>query len=407
MNKSNISMKNLASNSKPDPSYKKIQKIVNTRIANNLSSLLKERGLTPTLFIEHQHLNDFFTPQHFNRLFNHPDQPPLSAVTVALMCDFFGVTFDNLISENFDPKEYKKSNTKLHKLYLDIEKVSQTENYQKQHTIPDFYFDFENTDTIHSSPKSRFFKGYFQNFFCYFFPTSSAENKQEKLLYGRLELSDAEKHCKVSLKIDTSGKYPETENDFKCDKEYVGYAVISSSVQTVYCILFGNDPGEFCFIAFRYMFLTKNNLHCRIAEVLSSSSGNGARRPTVLRMFISNTHIKQEHIPLITSAIHLNYSDIGISQSNLKELSIHSENYKKIIDNLINDYKKETFFVFDEKKEIITTAEKYLTKKEEIFDFIVALRNLSYSYRYNKISDSADDTIQYLLVQKGYYNDQK
>ena len=172
MNKSNISMKNLASNSKPDPSYKKIQKIVNTRIANNLSSLLKERGLTPTLFIEHQHLNDFFTPQHFNRLFNHPDQTPLSAVTVALMCDFFGVTFDNLISENFDPKEYKKSNTKLHKLYLDIEKVSQTENYQKQHTIPDFYFDFENTDTIHSSPKSRFFKGYFQNFFLYFFPTS-------------------------------------------------------------------------------------------------------------------------------------------------------------------------------------------------------------------------------------------
>lgn len=394
-------------NQKTTISYKVVQNNINNRIINNLLSLLKNRGLTPTLFMNQQKFADFFSIQHFNRLFNHPDKTPISAATVALMCDFFGVTFENLLSDNFNPFEYIENDTELHKIYLDIEKLGQEEKSKNRFkdAIPEFYFDFENIDTIQFSPKSRFFKGYFQNYFCYYFPTSSKESGKGKILYGRLELSDAGNYCKASLKIDTRGKYPENENDFRCDKEYVGYTVISSSVQNVYCILFGNDPGEFCFIAFRYMFLIKNNLYCRIAEVLSSSSGNGARRPTVLRMFISNTHIKKEHIPLVTSAIRLNYSNIAISQNRLEELSKYSDNYKKIVDTLINTYSDDKLYVFDEKTDLNATAEKHLSSKEEILEFIANLRNLSYSYQYNKVSDSSDDNILNLLTEKGYYKE--
>ena len=386
-------------------SFKVVQNNLNKRIVSNLDTLLEKRGLTRTQFIIQQGLECFFSKQHFNRLFNHPEETHISAATVALMCDFFGITFENLISENFNPNEYVKNNTKPHKVYLDIIRLGQATKVNKptKEETPEFYFDFENNDTIEFSPKNRFFKGYFQNYFCYYFPTSSRESSDGKILYGRLELSDAGNYCKATLKIDISGKYPEKECDFKCDKEYVGYTVISSSVRNVYCILFGNDPGDFCFIAFRYMFLNQKDLYCRIAEVLSSSSGNEARRPTVLRMFISSTHIKREHMPLIASAIHLNYSKVAITQNALEELSKYSDKYQNVVNDLTENYKSEMLYIFDEKKDLNTNAEKYLSSKEEVLEFVAKLRNLSYSYRYNKVSDSADDNIYDLLTEKGYY----
>lgn len=393
-------------NNHSEASYKIIQRNLNLRIVKNLTALLESRELTPTLFMNQQKLDRFISKQHFNRLFNHPENTPMSAAVVALMCDFFGVSFENLISEEFDPKEYKKNDTEIHKIYLDIEKLNRTEKAKTtaKGKTSELYFDFKNNDTIVHSPKNRFFKGYFQEYYCYYFPTSSKENSAGKILYGRLELSDAGNYCKATLKIDISGTYPEKESDFNCDKEYIGYTVISSSVRNVYCILFGNDPGDFCFISFRYMFLNRKNLYCRIAEVLSSSSGNEPRRPTVLRMFISSTHIKEEHMPLITSAIRLNYSKVTISQKSLDKLSQFSNEYKHIVDDLTGTYKQEnTLYMFDEKKDLKAKAEEYLSSTEEVLEFIARLRNLSSSYQYNKVSDSADDNIYDLLSQKGYY----
>lgn len=386
-------------------SYKTIQNNFNERIIRNLSSLLEKRGLSPTDIISHQQFTDFYSKQHFNRLFKHPNNTHISAATVALMCDFLGVTFENLISDKFNPDEYIKNDSETHKIYLDIEKLAQEKEHENtsKDDVSEFYFDFKNTDTVEASPKNRFFKGYFQNYYCYYFPTSSEESGNGKILYGRLELSDAGNYCKATLKIDTRGKYPENETDFRCDKEYVGYTIISSSIHNVYCVLFGDGPGEFCFIAFRYMFLNQNNLDCRIAEVLSSSSGNDARRPTVLRMFISNTHIKKEHIPLVASAIRLNYSRIAISQHSLKKLSEYSDKYKNIVDDLIRSYKSDNFYIFEEKEDLNAAAEKYFSSPEEILEFIAHLRNLSYSYQYNKISESSDNNIHNLLVKKGYY----
>ncbi len=385
-------------------SYKTIQKELNLRITQNLLSLLEQRGLTPTSFMNQLNIDGFFSCQHFNRLLKRPDETPISVAVAALLCDFFGISFDNLISENFDPKEYIKNDTRLHKKYIEMEALykSSSENFSNKET-PNFYFDFENNDTIEVLPNSRFFKGYLQKYFCYYFPTSSKESSKEKILYARLELSDAKNYCKATLKIDTRGVYPETESDFRCDKEYVGYTVISSSVQNVYCVLFGDDPGDFCFIAFRYMFLNRENLYCRIAEVLSSSSGNESRRPTVLRMFISNTHIKKEHIPFIASSIRLNYSKIAISKESLDILSQKSDDYRAIIDTLLNDSQNNILYVFNERKEIIAAGEKYLKTKERALEFAAEFRNLSYSYKYNKVSESSDDNIKDLLTEKGYY----
>ena len=87
-------------------SYKTIQKELNLRITQNLLSLLEQRGLTPTSFMNQLNIDGFFSCQHFNRLLKRPDETPISVAVAALLCDFFGISFDNLISENFDPKEY-------------------------------------------------------------------------------------------------------------------------------------------------------------------------------------------------------------------------------------------------------------------------------------------------------------
>jgi len=59
--------------------------------------------------------------------------------------------------------------------------------------------------------------------------------------------------------------------------------------------------------------------------------------------------------------------------------------------------------MFDEKKDLKAKAEEYLSSTEEVLEFIARLRNLSSSYQYNKVSDSADDNIYNLLSKKGYY----
>ena len=85
-------------------------------------------------------------------------------------------------------------------------------------------------------------------------------------------------------------------------------------------------------------------------------------------------------------------------------LSQLSNEYKQIVDDLTGTYKQEnTLYMFDEKKDLKAKAEEHLSSTEEVLEFIARLRNLSSSYQYNKVSNSADDNIYNLLSRKGYY----
>lgn len=386
-------------------SYDIIQNNLNERISVNLNNLIIARGYQPSTFAEQIDIDGFFTRQHFARLLKHPEQTHISLAAAILCCDFFGISIDNLISEKFNPREYKYNNSEVHQRYLNIEKVLKESPPKPVASlsasgIPAFDSIFGEHDTIISNPNHSLFKGYFQDYYCYYYPTVSEENKEERILYGLLTLSKCENYCKVTLKIDTSGIYKD-KNTY--DKEYTGYAVISSSVHSLHCIMFGPELGEFCFLMFRHFTLNKKPLFCRIAEVLSSSSGSEDRRPTILRMFLSNEKIKKEHIPLVASTIRLNYSKITISTEGLKELAAHSKKYEEIVSALLTTYNSRKIYFFDEQEDIYTTVKKYTNSQEETLEFIMHLRNLSYSYKYNKVSEKADKNIRYLLQQKGYY----
>lgn len=141
---------------------------------------------------------------------------------------------------------------------------------------------------------------------------------------------------------------------------------------------------------------------CRIAEVLSSSSISEHRRPTVLRMFLSKEPVKDSDLKVISPALFLNYSTIAIDKENLCKIGGTSEEYEKIIAELLAANNSQEMY-FCKEKDIFPIAQRYLKSKEAALEFLMQLRSLSFAYRYNKVSPKADDAVRDILLSRGYY----
>ena len=168
------------------------------------------------------------------------------------------------------------------------------------------------------------------------------------------------------------------------------------------CIMYSEDICEFCFIMFRFFKINYGKQNCRIAEALSSSSSNEDRRPTVLRMLLSQEPLADQDLKAVAPSLFLNYSTIAISEEKLKEIGEFSEDYNNIINEITgssNSYKMH----FLKETSVFNMAEKYIKKKEDIYSFLMLLRSESYAYRYNKVSKKADDIMRKILLSKGYY----
>ncbi|MGN1317514.1 MAG: hypothetical protein ACI4VF_00760 [Lachnospirales bacterium] len=206
-------------------------------------------------------------------------------------------------------------------------------------------------------------------------------------------------YCKSTLKINTN-----TINDTGSInyKEYTGYAVIATPVNSLNCIMYSKLIGEYCFIMFRHFKLNFGKQDCRIAEVLSSSSAAEDRRPTVLRMLLSREELSDDDLKIIAPSLTLNYSTIITSESSLIKLSQEHIEYRKILDELIEEKKSENMFVYKE-SDIYNIAMKYLKDKVKTFEFIMQLRDVSLAYRYNKVGSKTDSIVRNILLSRGHY----
>lgn len=213
-----------------------------------------------------------------------------------------------------------------------------------------------------------------------------------------MEFKKDGKRCKAIFTIKANKKDRKNQ---PINKIYEGYALISTAVNNLYCILKSEDIGEYCFIIFRHFHLNYELQDCHLAELLSTSSAKKERYPTVLRIFLSKEPIKAEHIQLIAPHLWLNYSQITITQSNLCELMEISEQYKNIVERLFKKADSKNMLFFRE-KDAIAIANDYLDENS-VLKFITDLRSKSYAYHYNKVSDAANDNIHDLLVTLGYY----
>ena len=396
---------NIMDNEK-DEKYERIVTSLNQTICKNLQALLKARNLSQKKFCQLlTKEKTSVTRAHFNKILHNPQY--ISAAFLLSCCDFFGISLKNLASPNFNANEYIYNDTPEHEDYLKIARL--LKNYsakelpakQNDNNInppQDFAFPLGTTNLI-TDPSNTHFNGNIQDYYCYYYPTHSSENKEENIIKGILHLTSENTYCKAVLKIDTNTADDEGNINYK---EYVGYATISPTVNSLSCVMYSDSLCEFCFLMFRFFKLNFGKQDCRIAEVLSSSSATEERRPTVLRMLLSKEKIKDDDLKLIAPAFSLNYSTIAVSQKNLNKISTLSSSYKNIIDDFVNNHEAQLMY-FDKEDLIYNLALKHLNNKEAALEFLMQLRSVSYSYKYNKVGKKADDAVRNILLSKGYF----
>lgn len=395
-----------------DKKYKEVVDSVNTTVSRNLEKLLEARGLSQRQFCQKMAEEKIsVTRSYFNKILREPKY--ISAAFLLSCCDFFGITLQNLVSEDFDASEYIRNDTREHKDYLNIQAILKncrdkekdaSEERQEKEKIENEqailqWKKLENGNLI-TDPSNTMFKGYLQNYYCYFYPTDSAQNKDDgKMVKGILQLKAEKNYCKATLKIDTNIVDECGNTNYKL---YEGVASISPAVFSVNCIMYSEDICEFCFIMFRFFKINYGKQNCRIAEALSSSSSNEDRRPTVLRMLLSQEPLAEQDLKAVAPSLFLNYSTIAISEEKLKEIGKVSEDYNNII-NEITGSSNSCKMHFLKETMVFNMAEKYIKKKEDIYSFLMLLRSESYAYRYNKVSKKADDIMRKVLLSRGYY----
>lgn len=396
-----------------DEKYKKIAKEVNETICENLEKLLEARNLSQREFCQKMAENQTsVTRSYFNRLLKERQNIP--AAFLLSCCDFFGITLQNLASPDFDAAEYIYNETKEHEDYLRIEALLRKADTRKEQTASavsqnagkgrpprsgNFLTPFTDTELI-TDPSHSQFAGYLQRYYCYYYPTHSSENREEKenILKGVLELSAEKGYCRAFLKINTNTVNEHGDINYK---KYDGYAAISTTVNSLSCIMYSTELCEFCFLMFRHFKLNFGKQDCRIAEVLSSSSAAEDRRPTVLRMLLSREEINDTDLKAVEPSFLLNYSTIAISGDNLQKIGDQSDAGRKIADAWMAEHDPEPMY-FCKEDDMVSLASRYLDKKETL-EFIMNLRACSYAYRYNKVSMKADDAVRQILLARGYY----
>ena len=375
----------------------KLSWALNKIISKNLQLLLDAEGLKYTQVVSKlkEKYGHGITASYFNKLLHHPDQYKIPIIFLLQCAEFFNVSIDALLSDDFDPNQKKDSNS-VSALNLDT-LLSEYENaHSNNSTEKDISYE---TSAFIEDTNSILFKSILQNYHCYFYPTASRENKAiDSILHGTLEFKKDGKRCKAIFTIQTNKKDKRNQS---INKIYEGYALISTTVNNLYCILKSEDIGEYCFIIFRHFHLNYEFQDCHLAELLSTSSAKKERYPTVLRIFLSKEPIKTEHIQLIAPHLWLNYSQICITQENLSKLMEFSEQYKNIAERLLKKADSENMLFFKE-KDAIAIANDYLDE-DSVLKFITDLRSNSYAYHYNKVSDAANDNLHDFLMTLGYY----
>lgn len=245
------------------------------------------------------------------------------------------------------------------------------------------------------------FKGYVNNeFYFYCYPTISTESA---LLEGKLTLFASEKnHCclaKLSLYI---GKVD--SNNQKIYKEYDGECTISLSMGACYCILANFNNGEIITLNFNHIFISHQELICRVGAMVSTSSG-GNRLPVMQRFLISKYELKvkdenKEDLDFVRGQLKLNESTIIIEKEKFNELQeIDNPTLQSYFRKCKNYHSEPNYYMIDESQ--IRDIDETSNVKAEA---ISLLRNASIAQKYNKISTKTDEFV-FQHIDKISYNE--
>lgn len=100
-------------NYKKRQDYTKVKNILNIIIVGNLNKLLDLKSISQRqLFELLEERKVSVTRERLNQILKWPDKHTISVTLLLGCCDLLGVTVEDLVSEEFDPRKYEDSNIK-------------------------------------------------------------------------------------------------------------------------------------------------------------------------------------------------------------------------------------------------------------------------------------------------------
>ena len=160
------------------------------------------------------------------------------------------------------------------------------------------------------------------------------------------------------------------------------------------------------FITFRHFRINSGQLECRLAEVLTASSGGEDKYPTVLRMLISSEQIKQEDLTQLKPMLSLTNSSIIVPKKEMEQLQQDYPEHSDVFSQILSPG-TEVGQVYQIRENSIRSAWRDLKGKRELAPFVMAVREKEIACRYNKIGKKPDDIIRGYLKDRGYFKDTK
>ena len=258
----------------------------------------------------------------------------------------------------------------------------------------------EKTKNLITNAKDQAFRGYLGIYHAYFYTTKN----EESIHNGIFELKeDPQSHkCVADFRFKT-GEKNAAGNDI--EKHYSGTATCSNYMRTIYCDIKSEEIGEISYLLFHYDFLAYQDLECRIATVITVSSGI-KRLPTMHKLLLTRKKLSAEELDYLCGQLRLNNSEILISENAYRgflhdpmlpksffdyfgKLETEAEGFKSSV-------AKVTYYSFNES----LLSDSFLHKEIDRIKIICLLRKYSSAPRCNKISAKAEElTYKFLQYQ--------
>lgn len=387
---------------KSNQNYQNISNELDDIFRRNLRMLLSACGWTQMSFSEDMPRKTISLGRSsVNKILNGKQR--VSAAFLLGCCDYFKIPVHEMVSLEFNPEKYINAENVKYTNYVDINKLNERHEevlVKEKQEEPNPELMLAHGKNLITNPEHALFQGYLQEYYCYYCPTNSKENKDKnKILKGILKLQKAGKWCQATLTINTGKVNKEGEINYKT---YMEYAAITAYGTALSCNMYSDELDEFCFLMFRLFKINFGAQDFRIAEVLSTSSASETRRPTTHRMLLSREELRNEDLQAILPALELNYSTIAVVKENMKLLCERSEVYREIVNKIMSEFQENEIYFLTE-SDVRNIAKKCLKSSAEVNEFIMQLRKMAYSYRYNKIGNKADEMPRDILLARGYY----
>lgn len=368
-----------------DTQYINVKKDVNRKISTAIFTYLDKNGLPDNTLskIMEEEFGITLNSGEISKYRNNPEQNMIPAMVVIAFCKRFSVRVDDLLQDTF--------------------RINNGTALAEAPSPQSLTLRIPGGETLITNSKSRCFRGYWGKYFTYFMPTQSSG---KGFLKGRLTVSDREGVAHVYFELDTK---QQNEDGSPVCKIYEGVLVHSEVVDCFYCILGSAEVGELCFLMFRHFHLNRNQLECRVAEVLTAAAGGEDKYPTAHRMLISSQEIADEDIERLLPLLHLTNSKIIIPQKELEKLGEGGMEYEDIVQRILSNPELKPSPYYEIRENTIRTTVRDMRggKLSDAVPLILKMRGQALSYRYNKVSKKTDESVRELLRQWGYYNSNK